>query len=159
METLRQQLTRHEARKNRPYRCSRGYLTIGVGWNIDSWKLPPIIASFLHIHGYITEEMIDQLLDIQIEAAIADTKEIFPNFSTFTERRQNALMDMVFNMGATGVLGFKKMRKAIARGDWNEAAEQVRDSVYWRQLGGDPAGTDDGKLERPEEIAMMIREG
>lgn len=40
-----------------------------------------------------------------------------------------------------------------------KAAEQVRDSEYWRQLGGDPGGTDDGKLERPEEIAAMLREG
>jgi hypothetical protein len=40
-----------------------------------------------------------------------------------------------------------------------EAANQVNDSAYWRQLGGDPAGTDDGKLERPEEIAQMMREG
>jgi len=26
-------------------------------------------------------------------------------------------------------------------------------------LGGDPPGTDDGKLERPEEVAKLLREG
>jgi len=29
----------------------------------------------------------------------------------------------------------------------------------YAQLGGDPPGTDDGKLERPEELARMMREG
>jgi hypothetical protein len=47
----------------------------------------------------------------------------------------------------------------INAGQWARAAEDLRDSAYWRQLGGDPKGTDDGKLERPEEIAAMLREG
>jgi hypothetical protein len=35
----------------------------------------------------------------------------------------------------------------------------MRDSAYWRELGGDSVGTDDGRLERPEEIAAMLRNG
>jgi GH24 family phage-related lysozyme (muramidase) len=103
--------------------------------------------------------MVNRLLDISIDNAIRGCRDIFKQFDDFTELRQNALTDMCFNLGAFGLLGFKRMRKAIMAGDWNEAAEQVRDSDYWRQLGGDPKGQDDGKLERPEEIAAMLREG
>lgn len=152
-------LLRHEGVRFRKYLCSRGFATIGCGWNLDARKLPRDIEAYYNLYGEITEPMVTRLLNISITTAEKDCKDIFPDFDQFTERRQMALIDMVFNMGAGGVCGFKKMRRAIAAGDWNEAANQVNDSAYWRQLGGDPAGQDDGKLERPEEIAMMLREG
>lgn len=159
METLREMLKRHEGLKLEPYRCPAGKLTIGVGWNLEAHKLPEEIASYLRVHGEITEEMARRLLDISIESATWQCREIYPGFDGFSEARRFALIDFVFNLGAFGALGFKRMRKAILAGDWDEAANQLNDSAYWRQLGGDPAGTDDGKLERPEEIAEMLREG
>lgn len=156
-ESIREILVRHEGWRRKRYRCSRKHWTIGVGWNLDAWILPPDILAYEHIHGEITDEMISRLLDISITNATNNCRDIFPGFDQFTERRRFALIDMCFNLGAMGLIGFKRMRTAIAAGDWNEAAEQVRDSGYWRQLGGDPAGTDDGKLERPEEIAAMLR--
>ncbi|HRR41009.1 MAG TPA: glycoside hydrolase family protein, partial [Syntrophales bacterium] len=111
------------------------------------------------IHGAITEEMAERLLDISMAAAEADCRNIYPGFDQFSERRKDALVDFVFNLGAAGALKFRRMRAAIIAGDWLEAARQLNDSAYWRQLGGDPAGTDDGKLERPEELYRMLVEG
>ncbi len=159
MKTLRDMIIRHEGWKRRPYLCSRGKRTIGVGWNLDAWPLPADIASYLHIHNEITDDMVERLLFLSVSTATVVCRDIFKDFDAFTERRRWALIDMAFNLGGFGLLGFRLMRKAIKEGDWNEAAEQVRDSAYWRQLGGDPTGTDDGKLERPEEIAAMLREG
>jgi lysozyme len=159
LDSLKNMLTRHEGRKKKRYLCSRSHWTIGVGWNIDAWPLPVDIAAYLSVHGEITEGMIDRLLDISITSATNNCRDIYPGFDGFSERRRFALIDFVFNLGAKGATGFKKMRNAIISGDWNEAANQIQDSAYWRQLGGDPKGTDDGKLERPEEVAMMLREG
>jgi lysozyme len=156
-ESIRDILIRHEGWKRKRYKCSRGRWTIGVGWNIDAWPLPPDISAYEHIFGEITDDMVSRLLDISITNATHNCLDIFPGFDQFTEPRRFALIDMCFNLGAMGLLGFKRMRKAIAAGDWTEAAEQVKDSDYWRQLGGDPAGTDDGKLERPEEVALMLK--
>ena len=158
-EPLREIITRHEGDRLRRYRCPAGHWTVGRGWNMDAWPLPADIASFERVNGCITQEMSDRLLDIALETATHACREIFKEFDSFTEARHFALIDMCFNLGAFGLLGFKRMRKAILAGDWSEAAEQVRDSDYWRELGGDPAGTDDGKEERPEEIARMLREG
>lgn len=154
-ETLR----RHEGLRLKKYRCPSGHWTIGYGWNLDAHALPSDIAACLRINGAISKEMAEWLLNISIDMATMQCRAIFPHFDDFTERRRAALIDIVFNLGAKGVMAFKKMLAAIATGDWNEAAHQVNDSAYWRQLGGDPAGTDDGKLERPEEIAQMLREG
>lgn len=159
METLQEMITRHEGNRLKRYRCPAGKWTIGRGWNMEAWPLPADIASYERCNGEITPEMSDRLLEISLECADLGVREIFKDFDQFTERRRMALMDMCFNLGAFGLMGFKRMRRAIAAGDWNQAAEEVRDSAYWRELGGDPEGTDDGKLERPEEIAAMLREG
>lgn len=158
-ETIREMIIRHEGWRNKPYICGGGKHTIGVGFNYDAWPMPSDIASYFHIYGEITDDMVERLLFLSVSTATENCRDIFKDFDSFSERRQWALIDMAFNLGGFGLLGFKKMRKAIAAGDWNEAAEQVRDSEYWRQLGGDPKGTDDGKLERPEEIAEMLRKG
>lgn len=154
---LKELIIRHEGWRNRRYLCPAGRRTIGVGWNMDAWPLPHEIASYERVNGFIPDDMIDRLLDISIDTATLQCRSIFPGFDKFSEARRFALIDMAFTLGGFGLLGFRKMRKAISAGDWNEAAEQARDSAYWRQLGGDPKGTDDGKLERPEEIAIMLR--
>ena len=149
----------HEGLRLRPYRCAKNHLSIGYGFNLDAWELPHEVASYYHIHGRITEGMADYLLDLQIGIAVHDCRDLYPGFDGFSEARRAALTDFLYNMGSTRALKFTRMRRAIIAGDWNEAAEQVRDSAYWRQLGGDPIGTDDGKKERPEVIYRMLREG
>ena len=158
-DLLREMLRRHEGLHLFPYRCTSGKLTIGYGWNLDAHPLPLDYAACLHVTGKITEAMAEHLLTISIDMAERDCRGIYPGFDRFSEARRFALIDFLFNLGSTRALKFKKMRKAIETEDWEEAANQVNDSAYWRQLGGDPAGTDDGKLERPEEIAQMLRNG
>lgn len=159
MADLRKMLKRHEGVRNKKYRCTKGHWTIGIGWNLDANPLPTAIAMFLKEHGYITNEMIEQLLDISIETATRDCYKLYPAFDTFTENRRFALIDFLFNLGFVRASTFINTNKAINEGRWSDAAHGIKHSAYWRQLGGDPEGTDDGKLERPEEIAQMILEG
>lgn len=157
--TARDLIKGHEGLRLTRYRCPAGHWSIGYGWNLDEWPLPGEIASYFRLKGRITEGMADYLLDIQIGHAMRDCRAIYPGFAGFSERRQAALIDFVYNLGATRAMKFTRMRRAIAAGDWDEAAEQLRDSAYWRQLGGDPIGTDDGKTERPEVIFRILKEG
>jgi lysozyme len=45
-----------------------------------------------------------------------------------------ALTDMVFNLGMTKFLGFKKMIQAIKDKDFDKAAIELMDSSYARQV-------------------------
>lgn len=63
---------------------------------------------------------------------------------------------------------FPSFVRAVNARNWQWAADELKYvdgkkkgmlSDCWTQLHGDPVGTDDGRLERPEEIYMMIREG
>jgi len=156
---LEELLEKHEGRKNKVYKCTAGKRTIGVGHNIDAKGLPEDIQKWLDMHGWITEDMIDDLLQSDIEDALNDAWKLYPALESFSESRRNALIDFLFNVGLSTASTFKRMNNAINNGNWDKAAQYISESKYWRQLGGDPKGTDDGKLERPEEIAQMLREG
>jgi lysozyme len=159
METIEEFITRHEGDRLKPYKCPAGKNTIGRGWNMDANPLPNHIEKYLKKHGCITQAMSDQLLSISIEVAILDCKDLFPNFETFTAKRKMALIDFVFQLGLSRARKFYHTIAAINTGRWEDAAEGIKKSLYWKQLGGDPPGTDDGKLERPEEVAELIKEG
>jgi lysozyme len=145
---IRDMLIKHEGWKKRPYHCPAGKLTIGVGWNIDANYLPDDIASHLREHGEITDEMINRLLTISIEAAIHNCRDIWPGFDNFSENRRDALTDFVFNIGARGVQKFKKANKAIMAGNWETAAKEMRDSAWYHQVGN-----------RSVEIVDMVLKG
>ncbi|MEN6423317.1 MAG: glycoside hydrolase family protein [Smithella sp.] len=157
--TIQEFITKHEGRRNKPYKCPAGFKTIGIGYNYEVNPLPLHIAEYLNEHGEITDEMIDYLLRISITNAVLDCEKIFPEFNNFTDNRRMALIDFVFQLGAGGARKFVHAIAAVNTGRWEDAAEGIRKSLYWKQLGGDPPGTDDGKLERPEEIANMILVG
>lgn len=158
-EKLIDMLKLHEGYRLKPYRCSEGKLTIGVGHNIDANPLPPEISAYLKKYGQITDEMAMWLLEKDIQTAILDCQRIFPGFNNLSQNRRNALTDMMFNMGIKTFLGFTQTIAHINLGQWDEVARHIKSSRYYRQLGGDPDGKDDGKIERPETICRMLIDG
>lgn len=146
--SLRDMLKRHEGIRLKPYRCTAGKLTIGAGHNIDAKGLPPDIEAYLEDYGQITNEMVDILLDQDIEDTITDCKRLYPELESFTEPRQDALCDFVFNVGYKTASTFIKTNRAINAGQWDEAADLLLESRYARQVG-----------KRANEIAEMLREG
>jgi lysozyme len=140
-------LRRHEGLRLTPYYCSKNHKTVGYGWNLDN-ALPSDIASYLRIHGSITEPMAERLLNISITTATDDCRAIFPGFDDFTEARRFALIDFVFNVGAGTAVTFRKMRAAIEAGNWGRAADEMIDSDWFSQVG-----------VRGPEIVGMVRVG
>ena len=156
---IREILTRHEGKRHVPYRCSQGFRTVGIGYNFDANPLPPDIRAYLRANGRITDEMIDRLFTRSLSDAVDACIRQYPGFNLFSENRRLALVDFMFNLGPSRVRKFQNTNRAINEGRWADAAEGIRKSLYWKQLGGDPPGTDDGRLERPEWVYQMIKEG
>ncbi len=73
---------------------------------------------------------------------------MFPSFDELSPNRQKALIDMMFNLGYTRLGKFIKMRKAIANGDYAEAASQMLDSKWAKQVKG-----------RATTLAEMMHDG
>lgn len=129
---LRAQLQQHEGRRAHVYRDTVGKTTIGVGRNLEDRGL--------------LEDEIDLLLDNDITAAYNDAARIVPGLNTLSEDRQHALIDMVFNLGAAGLLKFRKFLAAVEARDFDRAAAEMLDSKWAKQVG-----------KRAETLAGMIR--
>lgn len=126
----------HEGYRGKMYKCSAGVWTVGYGHNLESNTISTSAA------GYILKE--------DIAKTDRELKKRCPIYRDIWGPRRYALLDMAFNMGVGRLLGFVKMWKAIAKGDWNEAAHQAWDSKWRRE---------DVSEERSSYIIETLRTG
>lgn len=115
------QLKIDEGLRLKPYRCSAGKLTIGYGRNLDANGISKVEAEFL--------------LDNDIKEAENACVHTFPWFAELTESRQDVIVNMCFNLGLKGLLGFKKFLKAVELGNYETAAHEMMDSDWAEQVG------------------------
>jgi len=133
-DKLRKLLIKHEGLRLKPYLDTVGKMTIGIGRNLDDKGISEDEANYLFMDD--------------VEESAIQIMKVFPSLDGWSENRRNALIDMVFNVGITRFLGFKKMIAAIKNGDWVSAAKEMRNSVWAAQL---PA--------RVAELSKMVEEG
>jgi lysozyme len=131
---LREMLIQHEGLRLKPYRCTAGKLTIGVGRNLDDVG--------------ITEPEAMMLLENDIDKVISDLQLEFSWFGVLDEVRMIAICDMCFNLGLAGLKNFKKMLAAMAVADYETAADEAMDSRWYTQTG-----------RRSVRIVYMLRTG
>lgn len=144
-----QRLCLHEGIKLQPYRCPAGYLTIGVGRNLETNQLTveekKVCGDWQH---GITKNAAFFLLRNDIKRVEAECAERIPFWKELDDERQYALVDMAFNLGVSGLLKFKKMLGWLGVGNYTQAATECRASKYARDTG-----------ERADRIARLIEEG
>jgi lysozyme len=126
-------LIRHEGRKLKPYRDTKGILTIGSGRNLEDVGIS------------VAES--DLLLDNDIAKTRAELIASFYWFLEMDPVRQDVLTDMAF-MGVGRLLRFKKMISALAMHNYPKAASEMLASDWAKQVNG-----------RAVELAEMMRTG
>ena len=141
-------IKRHEGLSLTPYRCTTGHHTIGYGHNIDANPLTGYIDFYFVQNGHITEDMADYLLDQDIINAGAQAETYIPTWATLSQARRYVIISMIFNLGIKGFLSFKRMRAAIDNNDFILAADEMEDSLWFRQVG-----------RRGDELSAMMRKG
>lgn len=130
---LEELIIRHEGFELKPYRDTVGKLTIGVGRNLDDVGIHPDEASLM--------------LKNDIERCRVEASE-FVWFENLDEKRKMVIISMLFNLGLTRFLGFKKMIAALELNNFDRAAAEMLDSKWAVQVG-----------KRAEELSAMMRYG
>jgi lysozyme len=120
-DTLMQELVRDEAVRLKPYRCTAGKLTIGVGRNIDDRGITN--AEAMH------------LLNNDVAICEADLTKILPNWRELSDSRQRVMLNMVFNLGRDRLSKFTKFIGCMKMGDFEGAAREMMDSAWATQVG------------------------
>lgn len=126
----------HEGLKKKPYKCPAGYLTIGVGRNVETNPITEeekkVIGDWEHV---ITENGAKYLLKNDIIKAHKNCKKFIECYKELDDERQYALLDMCFNLGIIGLLKFRKMLYAMSIGDYKGAAKECLNSKYAKEVG------------------------
>lgn len=136
MSKLVEQLRKHEGVRSHAYKCSANMITVGVGRNIDE-------------NGGIglSDDEIDYLLANDIKRCQAELLA-FSWFIDLDSVRQDAMTNLLFNLGMTRLLGFKNALSAMERSEFETAAAEFMDSRWAKQVG-----------YRADEVCEMIRTG
>ena len=136
MSKLSDQLRIHEGVRSHAYKCSANMITVGVGRNIDE-------------NGGIglSDDEIDYLLENDIKRCKQELISLswFPDLDAV---RQDAIVNLCFNLGLTRLMGFQNAMGAMAVGDYEKAADEFLDSRWAKQVG-----------QRSLDVAHMIRTG
>ena len=103
------------------YKCPADKYTVGYGYNIESNGLPDDIAL--------------TLLRRELMASQRILEENVKYWDSLSHCRKSVLIDMCYNMGWPTLSKFKKMFSAIEKENWQEAAKQMKDSAWFRQVG------------------------
>ena len=123
IEQLTAQLRRDEGTRATAYQDHLGFWTIGVGRLIDSRKPG----------AGLRPDEIDYLLKNDISDRVQALTKALPWFDRLDEARRGALINMAFQLGTAGLLGFKSTLALIAAGKYAEASEQMLKSKWANQ--------------------------
>jgi GH24 family phage-related lysozyme (muramidase) len=135
-------IKKHEGVRTKPYKDSLGLWTVGVGHLIgDGKSLPP------EWDRELTKEEVETLFlkDYEKHKQMAMKT---PGWSKANETGQAAMIDLAFNMGGSWYKKFPATSKALEAGDFEKAADNLKDSKWYQQV-----------KSRGVTIVDMIRNG
>lgn len=121
-----------EGLRLKPYKCTAGKTTIGVGRNLDDVG--------------ISKELAYQMLDEDVAMAQKACQRIFPaEWDQWSENRKLGWINLAFNLGYERLSKFKNTLRAARVEDWSAVEAGLRDSLWFKQVG-----------KRAERVIQMI---
>ena len=113
----------------RVYKCSEGVDTFGHGFT------------------YITEEESLHILSNRIPKKHLKLLDKLDWYKDLPPMVQGVIIEMTYQIGTSGMLKFKKMIANMKDSNWKEAADEMKNSLWYRQTPG-----------RCERLATIVRE-
>lgn len=141
-KTLIAELRRDEGVEYSPYTDTVGIETVGVGHNLrvkplaDGWSYP------------LTDLQVDVLLASDLNEVFKSLDKHMPWWRKLSYPRQRVIANMAFNLGVSGLSGFKNTLRFIQTGEYNKAADGMLLSRWAKQVG-----------KRANRLADMMVEG
>jgi len=134
MKKLIDQLKSHEGLRLKPYKCTSGKLSIGVGRNLEDIGISEKEAEMLLLHD--------------IEEAERQLTAHFPWTQDLDEVRLAALINFTFNVGIGTVSKFVNAMALLKDGNFDMASEEFLQSRWANQVG-----------QRAIDVTEQIRTG
>lgn len=118
---IKDDLIRDEGLRFRAYKDSEGIFTAGIGRNLQDVEF--------------SQDEVDLMFNNDLNRAQIACNKLFSGFNVFSQNRQDALLNMAFNLGYYRLSNFVKMINAINKGRWDVAANEAQNSLWFTQVG------------------------
>ena len=132
MNNLLERIKEHEGFREKVYKCTEGFDTIGYGFAVKDLVLDKDIA--------------EEILLRKVESLISRVRKKFNWLDTVPQAVQGVLVEMSYQMGLSGVSKFKKALHAMQMLQWSVAADELLDSRWAKQTPN-----------RAQELRYIIR--
>ncbi len=112
------------------YNDHLGYLTFGIGHLVreeDPEHGQPVGTP-------VTEERVREAFQKDVHMVRLDCLKLYSNFNDLPGEAQLIIANMMFNLGLPRLSAFKLMKAAVDAGEWDEAANQMEASRWFRQV-------------------------
>ena len=144
---LRKELERDEGCKYEIYLDHLGYPTFGIGHLITDDDPESKVWPSAHGAGAVvgamdktsvgtevSEERVKEAFNSDIETVLSGCCRLYEYFDDLPEEVQLIIANMMFNLGYTRLSKFKGMKRGVDARDWNAAADEMVDSLWYRQV-------------------------
>ena len=119
LDNLKEMIAKHEGYEPRVYKCTNGYDTIGYGFAIKD----------LYMDKEVADLILDQKIQQMLKRILSD--EDWGNwFPEKPQKIQEVLINMIFQIGFSGVRKFKKTIQYKKDDNFLLASEEMLDSKW-----------------------------
>lgn len=137
-EELKDRIKEHEGFRNTIYKDSLGFATIGYGHLVKEDD------PFVEGHTY-SQKLLNDYFELDFTNAVVGAEKLLGN-QDMNYKAKCVIIEMVFQLGMTGVSKFKNTLKAVKEEDWDTASDEMLDSVWAEQTP-----------ERANELSSTMR--
>lgn len=113
-------ISKDEGFSSRLYKDSKGFNTIGFGFNLDTSDMPVSVATLW--------------MNIIVEEVYKDLAHYIQCWTSLNDSRKYVLVNMAYHMGIAGVLKFKNVLSALDKNDYQLAASEMKNSQWYREF-------------------------
>ena len=117
--SLLENIKESEGFRNRVYKCTEGYDTIGYGFAVKDLVMDKDIA--------------DMILERKVAELRLRVEQKFPFIDSMPEAVQDVMIEMCFQLGVSGFSKFKKTIQYLMTKQFKEAAVEMLDSKWYKQ--------------------------
>ena len=127
LERLLESVKKHEGYRNKVYLDTLGKRTVGVGHLC--------VEDFWEDDKEYEESFLMEILQKDLQEAIRGAKELMEEHgcADIDERAEEIIIEMVFQLGRTGVKKFRNMWKALSEHNYIGASFEMLDSKWAKQ--------------------------
>ena len=130
IEKLREQLEVDEGCEYKIYNDHLGYATFGIGHLVT--ESDP--EKSLDLGSAVSSERVAEAFESDIQSVLRDCHILYSDFHTLPEEAQQVIANMMFNLGRPRLSKFAGMKRGVDARDWNQAADEMVDSAWYRQV-------------------------